>query len=289
MIGRAVILPLIAYLFAGSESRQRAQIDGQTIGILGKLTLLGSSLLGQAATLEDVGKFVLMDIDASCIPSNVAGIVRPGNQPKAGKLTPQSSRLSALDVQLEDIWRQSQDIDFSCHIEPDWEFDTQRCLVVYRSGGRLVHRVNPLLIDCALLECSSHVRKTITDAQQSPARPIVVLEQVKIPEQQNPTVASACHLVTLDQFHGGNIVCNHVSSNTLPEQPATFFIVPTCRLPKAKACIASMYYSLFRDPIFNPFDPNPVGKLCRLPDCIENLPDALIVDFRANDACAVLL
>ena len=163
---RHQITSLLAYLFIGSEARQRAQIDHRTIGVIGKLTLLNSSLLGQADTPEKVGKFVLMDIDASCMPSNIAGIIRPGSQPTTTKLTPQLLALSSHDTLLAKMQRPPDALDFTSHIEPDWEYDTQTCLVVYRYRGRLIHRINPRYAELAVLTWSTDTWKQIANQQE---------------------------------------------------------------------------------------------------------------------------
>ena len=140
------VLALVGYLFAGAENTQLGMVRRQTIGIIGKLTLVWSALLGSPVREEDLGKFTLLDVDPTCIPCSSAGIITPGHQTAVKTVLPRNP--NPEDVQhtpTTDMSPQSLQ-DFTIHIEPDWGYDTQACLVTYRYKGRIVDCLSPWLI-----------------------------------------------------------------------------------------------------------------------------------------------
>ncbi|KAI4276215.1 MAG: hypothetical protein L6R38_005718 [Xanthoria sp. 2 TBL-2021] len=155
MLYRFEILKLAAYLFGGAERRQVETVKYGAIGILGKLPVLYSSLV--VPRPGNFGRFSLIDIDPSCIPSGTNGVVYPGNARNATKRTPNDSISDAVmfqDAVLEEVsikQLQGRAIeDFTIHIEPDWDYDSQTCLVTYRHRGRVVQRLNPRQMDLVL-------------------------------------------------------------------------------------------------------------------------------------------
>ena len=260
------ILKMVAYLFAGSELEQIRQIDHRTIGVLGKLCVLHASLLGGAHLPEKNSELHVLDIDASCIPSTALGIVRPGKQPECIKSTSVAPLLEVNEDTLRTIARQSKKVlDFTSHIEPDWDFDTQTCLVTYRYGGRLIHRIDPKLSEMAILNWSLSIWQDSTTNQSHE-------------ENGNPELPRA-HSAGLEDFFGGRVISSSGPPNGSRKPP---ILIDTTRLPKAKTCIASMYHNLN-----NRYD----GRLQdgystetrRLPTWIENRSGAVIVDFDQDD------
>jgi len=140
-----------------------------------------STVLGTMISSNDVGRFCLLDIDASCVPSNAHGILRHGTSYFSKMLPINEHRDELANWALID----SDDGDgFSIHIESDWDYDTQTSVMAYRHQGRLVQCLSPELIDRAFGLMSSqgeyHQKspargsntKTNTDELSRPLRPI---------------------------------------------------------------------------------------------------------------------
>ncbi|MCJ1226464.1 hypothetical protein MMC12_003116 [Toensbergia leucococca] len=143
------VMKVVAYLFAGGEKDQLDALTFGTVGLLSKLTILNASLLGDVDTPDRVGKFVLLDIDPTGIPSNSRGLVLPGKQ--AGcraqtAISPAVSKIQHLG---------SEELDFTSHIQPAWGFDPNHVLVTYRHKGRLVHKMNPRQMEISVLKWST--------------------------------------------------------------------------------------------------------------------------------------
>lgn len=221
---RYEIMRLLGYFFTGAEyDDQLLPLRERSIGVLGKLALVTASLLGGADTPERVEKFVLLDVDPTCIPSNSRGIVLCGLRKLCTKITPRS-QAKPLDLTTTD----NDTVDFTSHIEPDWDYDVQRVLVAYRDHGRIVHRISPVDGDIAVLV--SWVKPVENHILEDPKR--------------------AIH-VGLDEFHGGRMVwqgdLTHVQiargldhPDSVESQPLTL-VVKTSGLAKARTCLVAMY------------------------------------------------
>jgi hypothetical protein len=127
------------------------------LGVVQKRALLVNSLIGASDTLESVGKFVLLDVDVGGIPCNSAGIVRPG---EAEFLDSDFADLKSLIP--GPVIPQAPDIDFTKHIEPDWDLDPERMLLVMRYKGRRVLALNPSMADMSI--CLAYVMPVETPA-----------------------------------------------------------------------------------------------------------------------------
>lgn len=117
-IPRFEVIRLLGYLFAGAEyDEQLLPLRKRSVGVLGKLALVTAGLMGGADTPEKVGRFFLLDIDASCIPCNSRGIILCGLRKLCPKVPPQGFPQTISQTVVESP---SGDRDFSSHIEPDW-------------------------------------------------------------------------------------------------------------------------------------------------------------------------
>lgn len=145
---RYEVLKLVSYLFGGAELSQTRAAQHGALGILGKLPVVYSSLV--RGKLENFGKFSLIDVDATCIPSSISGVVLPGRSKGLSKHFPETPDCQAVRSLRVDSLPDMTNDDFTTHIEPDWDYDTQTCLLVYRYKGRMIHRLNPRQIDIVL-------------------------------------------------------------------------------------------------------------------------------------------
>lgn len=113
------------------------------VGFVGKRTLLAKSLVSPCCTLRDVGGFVLFDCDASGIPRDKHGWVRPG--------------ISVTDVNVpHGIRVETVTEDLTFHIQPDWDANEESLLLCVRYRGRRVTDLDPWLADARF--CTSLVR-----------------------------------------------------------------------------------------------------------------------------------
>ena len=99
-----------------------------TLGVIGKLSIVNSALLGRVTEPDHIGKFHLLDIDPTCIPSSACGIVTSGK-------TRQRDVGFARSLgchKLSEVNTFGSSLDFTTHIAPDWERDDQTCLLTYQ-------------------------------------------------------------------------------------------------------------------------------------------------------------
>jgi hypothetical protein len=209
---RHEVLRLLGYMFTGASwTDQLRYIPEQSVGVLGKLTLVTGSLMGEADCPEKIEKFWLLDIDPTCIPSTQNGFVLSGRQSKCTSVETQAS-VAALDL--------SSDAppagDFTSHIEPDWDHDVQRVLVAYRQDGRIVHRLSPFDSDIAVLK--SWIEPSEVIAMELPRA---------VP-------------VKLDEFIGG-FTAKRASRNNVDPGDEAPLVVLTRSMTKARTCITGMY------------------------------------------------
>ncbi|KAL8673942.1 MAG: hypothetical protein Q9168_001637 [Polycauliona sp. 1 TL-2023] len=237
MLHRFEVLKLAAYLFGGSEQWQVETAKYGAIGILGKLPILYTSLV--AGGPHSFGKFSLLDIDPSCIPSGTSGVVYPGHAGNAPKRTPDAYMMDPTgfqevilrDLRIAQLREECVD-DFTIHIEPDWDYDSQTCLVTYRHRGRLVQRLNPRQIDLVL------GGQTFTDREPDP-----VPENVdNSPPYLVPTM---CTLACLNAYEGGFSVEpeERLVETTADCSGYTFnpIITNVSKAMNAMVCISSTY------------------------------------------------
>jgi hypothetical protein len=97
---RHEVKKLTAYLFGGAEIGQIHRAMYGSVGIIGNIPVLYSSLV--RGRPKNFGKFSLLDIDASAIPSSDNGIVMPGDAKAArfDKSTEVVNRSTAILPQM---------------------------------------------------------------------------------------------------------------------------------------------------------------------------------------------
>jgi hypothetical protein len=224
---RYSIMKVIAYLFVGADVSQVSLLDHRTTGVLSKLSLVTASMIGDVDTPEKAAMFYILDIDASCIPSTARGIVASGQQAPTLRRIGPGVCSDIKEVNLP--WR---DTDFTSHIEPDYEYDTQTSLVVFRDKGRLVHRLSPTRCDVSIV--------TLDDGDS--LRPETPSTASRMAEYNTMVSAAAMHVIPFHEFHGGYTLAR---PTLLPNEARGSFtivlVVQTHGLPKARTCIRTMY------------------------------------------------
>ena len=127
------------------------------LGIVGKKTLLTRSLLKPCRTIQEIGSFVILDVDVSGIPTDIEGLVRPGvaTRPYIEEVQQQQ------DSTLKPTWDingagSSEEManaeDATFHIEVDWEGNPETMLLCVRFNGRRIETINPANADLTFLQ-----------------------------------------------------------------------------------------------------------------------------------------
>ena len=239
-IYRHDMMKLMAYLFAGAGIDQLSSVRQGALGIIGKLSLVFSTLLGATAEPEEFGKLFLLDVDPSSIPCSAAGVVYPGRSIPVTFKAPRSDLLENItDLSLEEVEAEATD-DFTTHIEPDWDYDTQTCMVAYRYRGRIVHRLDPWLISISLWNKYYEHEMRNKDGKRVAA--VLKLDQ----HSQKRRPSTRVHRVSLKEFHGGvapfpeeNLVqAREEAGADTPIEPV---FIDTNGRPNARTCITAMY------------------------------------------------
>jgi hypothetical protein len=142
---REQILEILAsLLFSYNVNIGFARPGQYCLGIIQRRAVFANSLLSTCLVPEDIGKFKLIDIDASGVPRDMYGVVRPGHafgfQPHFENLMP-----------ARRIKEHGPPEDFTKHIEADWDGDAQRMSVCVRYKGRRLTTVNPCTADQAFI------------------------------------------------------------------------------------------------------------------------------------------
>jgi hypothetical protein len=141
-----ILLSILSVLLLGVEvdvpfSKSDPRLD-RVIGVVRSRALLLKSLVKPCETLEDVGRFILLDVDVSGIPTNRLGLVYVG----------------VADVRRSDIGEEefivanafgstSGTNDASFHIEADWDENPESLLICVRHQGRRVRTIDPCLAE----------------------------------------------------------------------------------------------------------------------------------------------
>jgi hypothetical protein len=126
------MLAFIAYIFAGAEQSSFNDLNFDALEILAKLAVTTSTVLGSITLSNDVETFCLLDIDASCGPNDARGTVRHASSyfSKMLPINEHGEELANWAVIVSD-----DGDDYSVHIEPDWDHDTQTSVVACRHQG----------------------------------------------------------------------------------------------------------------------------------------------------------
>lgn len=118
-------------------------MSGSTVGIIGEYLTFTSTLVASPMRNGDLGEVHLFDVDGSTVPFNLRGLVT------ATGLRNQNFDTTAKEPEIVDLRHLTLPAalpleDFTMHIEPDWQGDTQNCLLMHRHEGRQAYRVNVL-------------------------------------------------------------------------------------------------------------------------------------------------
>lgn len=143
------MLLVVAMLYAGAPMNQASQVKRDTAGLIAKLTAVTPGLLGDADNPEQIRKFVLLDMDSTCLPSN-GKLINTDTRILAEYIAVLSTKIttphSATEIAIDGS------SDFTAHIEPAWGYDSTLCCVIFRHEGRLVYRANPLSCEAQVLK-----------------------------------------------------------------------------------------------------------------------------------------
>jgi hypothetical protein len=97
-------------------------------------------LVSPIVSPEDIGTFKLLDVDASGVPRDLRGLVRPGNAFGFSTYFDDS-------VLPRRVKERGPSEDFTKHIEADWDGDSQRLNICVRYKGRRLGTLNPVDAD----------------------------------------------------------------------------------------------------------------------------------------------
>jgi hypothetical protein len=231
-IMREDILRLVAYLFGGASYEQVSSVSGSTVGVIGKYLTFTSTLVASPMRNEDLGKVHLLDVDGSTVPSNLRGLVTATGlrNPNFDTTAKESEIVDLRELTLPAALPLK---DFTMHIEPDWQGDTQNCLLTHRHEGRLVYRVNVL----DKLETLHHlfVEQGLSAQQKNLYRPASISNS---PDE----VRFKVRRINLATFHGWQFpIALHTSQSgsSIDSSYGGFLLVaPAC--PNAISCIVAM-------------------------------------------------
>ena len=126
------------------------------IGVKGKRTLLVNSLVNACRTPNEIGQFLLIDIDASGIPGDINGLIRPG--------VPQHPQIRSFQRGTTEPFRETGPAeDCTRHIEPDWDVNPETVLLCIRFKGRRVATLNVVQADMRF--ASTYVKPVHTPSE----------------------------------------------------------------------------------------------------------------------------
>ena len=162
-----VILILSSLLFSHAALKPPPRHEQWCLGVVGRRTLLVHSLIGFCKSPADIGRFVLLDVDTGGIPADIHGLVKPG--------VPEHPMYELTNKPIiENVRERGPDMDFTKHIEADWDGNPETILLCFRYNGRRIGSVNPAVAD--VLFCHAYV------------------ERVEIPQPRQPLLAVECDL-----------------------------------------------------------------------------------------------
>jgi len=224
-VPRVEVLKFTAYLFAGAGWEDVQNLPPSSIGVIGKLILVTSTLLSSPSNNTELGKMHLLDIDSTAIPSNARGIITPG------VATPITFNKSDWTIQSLDNIKDSGRgpiEDFTLHLEPDWERDVQTCLLNHRYKGRLVTKIDAL----QKLEAMHHlfVETGIPEGQKNSY-------EVLQPETRSSEHWLNVVEIGLEDFHNSSVHYGRMTGSETYNGSILF----ARKCPHARACITTMY------------------------------------------------
>lgn len=139
------MVKLLGILTAAVEDKRLKALDGTPIAVPGKLTIVTSGHLASLTSASSVPRCFLLDIDPTAIPSDTRGAIFSGEPCFfRNEIRPGATQ------ELRDVDFSGLPEDFTFHIEPDWDQDSQRCQTLFRFRGRVVGRFQPNAIEWVL-------------------------------------------------------------------------------------------------------------------------------------------
>ena len=146
-ISRELVLMFLATLLLGDNNvdiTSTGRMEKSCVGVIGVRTLLCNSLIKTCTKPVDIGGFTLLDVDTSGIPRDHVGLVRPGVH-ETEALT--KSAFRDKNLFKTNLCLRGPDVDFTKHIEPDWNGNPENIVLVMRYKGRRVGSVDPAFAD----------------------------------------------------------------------------------------------------------------------------------------------
>ena len=150
-ISRQIILQVLSRLFLNrpndiaSITSTSEQSFHWCMGIVAKRTLVINSLLGKCHSMEEIGRFTLLDVDVGGIPRDPEGLIRPG-------LPDDGMELDVIDCVQRNVAESGPPEDVTLHIEADWEANPDTTLLCVRYKGRRITTISPAKADRAFWE-----------------------------------------------------------------------------------------------------------------------------------------
>jgi hypothetical protein len=221
LVSRPSLLGFVAYMFAGAQAEMIEGMTATAVGVVAKLSLLTQATLGTVTGFEEAVKFSLLDIDTAGIPCNAKGIVVEGSRLPFEAISVDRNG-KKLD-QFSDSDLKDGDTDFTSHIVPDWDHDVQACLVTFRHEGRLVHSLPPSLIEKALERVWLRSLQFHSSGEALPDN----VDGVQVKNIDRVTS------ISISRHHGRRIF--------RAGEEDTALLIPSLKMPKARACILGMY------------------------------------------------
>lgn len=255
---RKAVLYLVAFLFAGVEPNSKAVAYGgtsnsvitsatSTIGVLSKISVIPMVMLGSQLERQHAAQLCLLDCDTSFIPCNTSGCVQEGQ--KSFLLCTNVDSDTDSNFRGEELFRRlhsDNTVDFTPHIEPDWDNDVQCSMLVYRHQGRIVYSLPFSSILAALTRDESlHQSPTAFDHPQQIPEPETaqyLQEQsdewatwadVELPGFIPPSTSMV--LASPQNSHGNTILWNRVCDGS------AIVVASLIGMPNAVLCVLAMY------------------------------------------------
>ncbi|KAI0382278.1 hypothetical protein F5Y04DRAFT_253385 [Hypomontagnella monticulosa] len=233
---KADILRIAAYLYAGAEMYQIQKINLSSCGIVSKLALLDSTMMGDTDTPTKISRFCLIDADVSYFPTNAIGVMSSATQLERPTLLLPPSVTENISTAQETSGKG----DFTSIVEPDWTLDNQSSVVAFRHKGRIVSRVSPNEIFWAVLN-SFPLSLPIYPSHNSEAM-YYYSKYSQDSTGLGKVPPALAWQINLEAFEGNTVpIINFSRSGKQEPDPDTCVYVPTSGLVKARACVASIY------------------------------------------------
>ncbi|KAH8728536.1 hypothetical protein GQ44DRAFT_824316 [Phaeosphaeriaceae sp. PMI808] len=144
---RTMIELLCSMLCSKRVTIDNIGIRRDCIGYVGKRTLLCNSVLRHCNTPDEIGRFVLLDIDVGILPMDTNGVVRSG---VAQMPTP----VAIENAKPGQIVLSGPPEDCTRHIEADWDVNPETALLCIRYKGRRL--VSLSIAEADIIFCASY-------------------------------------------------------------------------------------------------------------------------------------